>query len=136
LNLYMLVGPQVAFAALVVVTMAAAALADRTDSEAIAVVSVCGGFAQRFLVGGRGDQQVSLFSYVALLIAATMYLAHRRRWRWLNVASLALTIVTVAAWGNSYYTDAKYLRTELFLTLYCAMFIDVLRRAWSGASAA
>jgi uncharacterized membrane protein len=131
LNLYALVNPQVAFAALVVVTIAAAVLADRTNSEAIALVSVCGGFVTPFLVGGRGDQQVSLFSYIALLIGATMYLAHRRKWRWLNVASLALTIVTVAAWADTYYTDTKYLRTELFLTLYCAMFIDVLRRSWS-----
>jgi uncharacterized membrane protein len=134
LNLYGLVGPEVAFTALVVVTAAAAALADRTDSQAIALMAVCGGFATPFLVGGRGDQQITLFSYIALLIGATMYLAHRRRWRWLNIASLALTIATVAAWGDSYYTDAKYLRTELFLTLYCAMFIDVLRRAWSGVA--
>ena len=74
------------------------------------------------------------FSYTALLIGATMYLAHRRKWQWLNVVSLALTIVTVAAWGDSYYTDAKYLRTELFLTLYCAMFIDMLRRSWVVAA--
>jgi len=131
LNLYALVGPEVAFTGLVVITVAAAVLADRTDSQAIALMAVGGGFATPFLVGGRGDQQVTLFSYIALLIGATMYLAHRRRWRWLNVASLALTIVTVAAWGDSYYTDAKYLRTQLFLTLYCVMFNDVLRRSWS-----
>jgi len=132
LNLYALVAPEVAFAGLVVITVAAAVLADRTDSQAIALMALCGGFTTPFLVGGRGDQQVTLFSYIALLIGATMYLAHRRRWPWLNVASLAFTIVTVAAWGDSYYTDAKYLRTQLFLTLYCLMFIDVLRRSWSG----
>ena len=131
LNLYALLGPQVAFAALVIVTSAAAVLADRTDSQAIALMAVIGGFATPFLVGGNTDQQVSLFSYVALLIGATMYLAHRRRWRWLNIASLVLTIVTVVAWADTYYTSAKYLRTELFLTLYCAMFVDVLRRSWS-----
>ncbi len=87
LNLYALFGPQAAFALLVAVTMAAAALADRTDSQAIALVAVCGGFATPFLVGGETDQQVQLFSYVALLIAATMYLAHRRRWRWLKTRS-------------------------------------------------
>ena len=133
LNLYSLFGPQAAFALLLAVTMAAAALADRTDSQAIALVAVCGGFATPFLVGGETDQQVQLFSYIALLIAATMYLAHRRRWRWLNVASLALTLITVGAWALAYYSDAKYLRTELFLTLYCAMFIDILRRSWSTA---
>ena len=136
LNLYALVGPQLAFTALIAVTVAAAVLADRTDSQAIALMAVCGGFATPFLVGGREDQQVTLFSYIALLIGATMYLAHRRRWRGLNVASLALTVVTVAAWGDSYYTDAKYLRTELFLTLYCAMFVDVLRRSWGGVAPA
>jgi len=134
LNLYALYGPQVAFGLLVAVTIAAAALADRTGSQAIAVVAVCGGFATPFLVGGRGDQQVRLFSYVALLIASTMYLAHRRQWRWLNVVSLALTMLTVAAWADTYYTDAKYLRTELFLTLYCAMFIDIIRRSWSRSA--
>jgi uncharacterized membrane protein len=133
LNLYALFGPQAAFGLLVAVTVAAAALADGTDSQAIALMAVCGGFATPFLVGGTTDQQVTLFSYVALLIAATTYLAHRRRWRWLNVASLALTIITVAAWAATYYTDAKYVRTELFLTLYCAMFVDILRRSWSTA---
>jgi uncharacterized membrane protein len=131
LNLYGLFDAQVVFGALVLVTITAAVLADRTDSQAIALMAVCGGFATPFLVGGKTDQQISLFSYTALLIGATMYLAHRRRWRWLNVASLTLTVVTVAAWGDTYYTDAKYLRTELFLTLYCAMFVDVLRRSWS-----
>jgi len=131
LNLYALFGPQAAFALLVTVTIAAAALADRSDSQAIALMAVCGGFATPFLVGGTTDQQVTLFSYVALLIAATTYLAHRRRWRWLNVASLALTMITVAAWAAAYYTDAKYVRTELFLTLFCAMFVDILRRSWS-----
>lgn len=134
LNLYALYGPETAFGMLAAVTIAAAALADRTDSQAIALVAVCGGFATPFLVGGRGDQQIRLFSYVALLIASTMYLAHRRRWRWLNVVSLGLTMLTVAAWAAEYYTDAKYLRTEMFLTLYCAMFVDILRRSWTKAS--
>jgi len=135
-NLYSLVGPQIAFGLLVAVTVAAAALADRTGSQAIAIVAVCGGFATPFLVGAGGDQQVRLFSYVALLIAATMYLAHRRSWRWLNVVSLALTIVVVLSWAEVYYFDDKYLRTELFLTLYGAMFVDILRRSWTTSGRA
>ena len=135
-NLYSLFGPQIAFGLLVAVTVAAAGLADRTGAQAIAIVAVCGGFAAPFLVGGGGDQQGRLFSYVALLIAATMYLAHRRSWRWLNVISLALTIVVVLSWANVYYFDDKYLRTELFLTLYCAMFVDILRRWWKTGGTA
>jgi uncharacterized membrane protein len=130
LNLYYLFEPELAFSLLVVITAAAALLADRTDSLGLALMAVCGGFATPFLVGGTRDQQVTLFTYVSLLVAATMYLAYRRTWPWLNVASLVLTGVTVLVWADRFYTADKYLRTELFLTVYCAMFIDILRKAW------
>jgi hypothetical protein len=54
-------------------------------------------------------------------------LAHRRGWPWLNLASFALSVATVAAWAATYYEEQKYLHTELFLTLYCAMFVGILR---------
>src|SRR6185503_19652642 len=79
-------------------------------------------------------QQRTLFSYVALLVAATMYLAHRRNWPWLNAASLALTVITVLVWAEAYYTPDKYLRTELFLTAYCGMFVAMLQRTWRSDS--
>ncbi len=133
LNLYDLFGPELAFSLLVVITAAAAVLADRTDSLGLALMAVCGGFATPFLVGGDSDQQVTLFTYVSLLVAATMYLAYRRTWPWLNVASLLLTGVTVLVWADRFYTADKYLRTELFLTVYCAMFMDILRKAWHSS---
>jgi uncharacterized membrane protein len=133
LNLYYLFEPALAFSLLVVITAAAAVLADRTDSLGLALMAVCGGFATPFLVGGTRDQQITLFTYVSLLVAATMYLAYRRTWPWLNVASLVLTGVTVLAWADRFYTPDKYLRTELFLTVYCAMFIDILRKAWHSS---
>jgi uncharacterized membrane protein len=130
LNLYFLFGPTLAFTLLVVITAAVAWVADRSNSMALGFMAVCGGFATPFLVGGSTDQQLTLFSYVALLVAATMYLAHRRNWPWLNAASLAFTVITVLAWADAYYTPHKYLRTELFLTAYCAMFVAMLRRTW------
>jgi uncharacterized membrane protein len=127
LNLYFLFGQQVAFALLVIITAGGAVLADRTNSLALAAMAVCGGFATPFLVGGDRDAQITLFAYVALLVAATTYLAHRRAWPWLNVVSLVLTAITVVSWAATFYTTAKYLRTELFLTLYCAMFLGIFR---------
>src|ERR1044071_6062012 len=53
-NLYSLVGPQIAFGLLVAVTVAAAALADRTGAQAIAIVAVCGGVGPPLFVGGGG----------------------------------------------------------------------------------
>ena len=130
LNLYFVFGPTLAFTLLVVITAAVAWVADRTGSMALGFMAVCGGFATPFLVGGNTDRQVTLFSYVGLLVAATMYLAHRRNWPWLNAVSLAFTVITVLAWADAYYTPDKYLRTELFLTAYCGMFVAMLRRTW------
>ncbi|HEX5110791.1 MAG TPA: DUF2339 domain-containing protein [Vicinamibacterales bacterium] len=126
---YELIGALPTFAFLAAIAAATAALADREASLPLALMAVCGGFATPFLVGGGEDAQVALFSYDALLIAATTYLAFRQRWPWLNLASLSFTVVTVAAWAGQYYTDTgfQFLRTELFLTLYCGMFVAILR---------
>ena len=95
----------------------------------MAVMAIGGGFLTPFLVGGTTDAQVTLFSYVILLVLGTLYLARRREWPWLNVFSYALTIVTVAAWADAYYARSKYLRTELFLTIFCALFLLALVHA-------
>lgn len=136
LNLYFLFGPQLAFTLLVVITAAVAWVADRTNALGLGFMAVCGGFATPFLIGGSTDQQMTLFSYVGLLVAATMYLAHQRSWPWLNAASFVLTTLTVLVWADAYYTPDKYLRSELFLTAYCAMFVAMLRRAWQSGGAA
>jgi len=127
LNRYFLLEPAAAFTLFLLITTATAVLADRTNALGLAAMSVCGGFATPFLVGGPHDAQVLLFSYVALLVAVTWYLARRRAWPWLDVVSLLLTILTCAAWFERFYTRSRYLTTELFLTLYCAMFVAMLR---------
>jgi len=127
-SFYGLIGSGTAAAAFIAITGAAAVLADRQKAQAMAIMAVGGGFLTPFLVGGAADAQITLFSYVALLIAGTMALAHHRNWPLLNVVSYGLTILTVAAWADVHYTPAKYLRTELFLTLYCVMFLIVLRQ--------
>ena len=126
---YGLIGSGVAFALLTTVTAGAALLAARQDSQPMAVMAIGGGFLTPFLVGGTTDAQLTLFSYVILLVLGTLYLARRRAWPWLNVFSYALTIVTVAAWADAYYARSKYLRTELFLTIFCALFLLALVHA-------
>jgi uncharacterized membrane protein len=126
---YGLIGSGAAFALLTMVTAGAALLAGRQDSQPMAVMAIGGGFLTPFLVGGTTDAQVTLFSYVVLLVLGTLYLARRRAWPWLNVFSYMLTIVTVAAWADAYYARSKYLRTELFLSIFCALFLIALVHA-------
>ena len=131
---YQLVGRGTAFAALCAVTALAAWLADRYRSQGLAVMAVGGGFVTPFLVPSDRDAQIALFTYDGVLIAGTMFLAHRRVWPLLNVISYVLTWMTVAAWASSYYTRSKYLVTEAYLTIYCAMFLYILFRI-RGATA-
>jgi uncharacterized membrane protein len=126
---YELIGSAPAFALLTAVTACTALLADRQASQPMAFMATGGGFLTPFLVGGSTDAQVTLFSYVIVLILGTLYLARRREWSLLNVFSYALTIVTIAAWADAFYSRAKYLRTELFLTAFCVLFLIALAHA-------
>ena len=127
LNYYDLIGRAPAFALLVLITAIAAGLADRQSSRGLALTAVSGGFLTPFMVGSETDVQIPLFTFAAILVAGTMYLARRQGWPVLNLVSFLFTGITVASWANRFYTPATYFSTELFLTLFCAMFLYILR---------
>ena len=128
LNFYGLIGPNLAFAGMLLVTLAAAALADHQRSQALAVIAVGGGFLTPFLVGSGENAQLTLFSYDALLVVGTLLLALRHQWLALNALSYALTFMTLTAWAGRHYTADLWLRTLLFLTLFCVLFVIILRK--------
>jgi uncharacterized membrane protein len=124
---YGLIGQTPAFVLLVAITAGAAWLADRQKALGLAVMAVGGGFVTPFLVGSGQDAQITLFSYDALLVCGTLFLASRHDWPVLNALSFLLTWLTIAAWAAEYYSDAKWRRTEAFLTLFCIQFLAILR---------
>ena len=129
-NYYRLIDRPVAFVLLVAISAAAAFLADRQNSQGLAIFAVGGGFVTPFLLPGNTDAQVVLFTYDAILVAGTVYLAQRRAWPFLHVLSYLLTLITIAAWAERFYVPSRYphyLRTELFFTLFCVMFVAI---AW------
>lgn len=139
-SFYGLIGQLPAFALLVLVTAGAAVLADRQRAAGLAVMAVGGGFLTPFLVGSGTDAQLTLFTYDALLVVGTLYLANRQDWPALNALAYGFTVLTIGAWASEYYTPAKWLRTELFLTLFCVLFLLILRvqlahRGWRSATA-
>jgi uncharacterized membrane protein len=127
LNFYALVTPTTAFAAMIATTIAAAAVAHRQRSQPLASIAVGGGFLTPALVGGNHDAQLTLFSYDALLVMGTLALSLYHRWLGLNALSYAGTLITVLAWTSRYYDDDLWLRTLLFLTLFCVCFLLILR---------
>jgi uncharacterized membrane protein len=126
---YHLIDRGPAFAVMIGVTAFGAWLADRHDSQGLAVLAVSGGFMTPFLLRGNADQQVALFTYVAVMVGGAVYLSRRRAWPLLNVLSYLFTLLTVAGRADRFYTPDKYIATELFLTLFCAMFVAI---AWIG----
>ena len=126
LNYDDLIGRTPAFVLMILITAVAAGLADRQSSLGLALTAVSGGFLTPFMVG-ETNAQFLLFGYAAILFAGTMYLARRRGWPILNLVSFLFTWITVASWAARFYTSAQYLSTELFLTLFCAMFLYILR---------
>ena len=124
-NYYALLGSTAAFALMVLITGAAATLADREGSQGLALMAVGGGFLTPFLVSSGRDAQVTLFTYDAVLVGGTMLLARRRNWPALNAVSFALTVATLAVWADAYYRADRWLTTFAFLTLFVAMFVYI-----------
>jgi uncharacterized membrane protein len=135
-NYYHLIGQAAAFIVMVGITGMVAWLADHLDSQGLALFAVGGGFGTPFLLPGTTDAQVALFGYDTILIAGTMVLSQRRSWPGLNIVSYVFTLLTVAFWADAFYTSQKYLRTELFITLFCAMFLYVHQQTRRAAGPA
>jgi uncharacterized membrane protein len=127
LNFYAMIDRGSAFALMIVITVAAAVLADRQRAQSLAFIAVGGGLLTPALVGGDENAQLTLFSYVALLVLGTMVLSFRHQWLALNVLTYIGTFVTVVAWAGRFYTGDQWLRTLLFLTLFLTMFLIILR---------
>jgi uncharacterized membrane protein len=136
-NFYALVGSTVAFGFMIAITAVGAVLADREQSQGLALMAVGGGFFTPFLVSTGRDAQVALFGYDAVLVGGTMVLARRRNWPALNALSFYLTLFTLGAWAARFYRPEKWLTTYAFLTGFVAMFVYIRHesRRWGTALA-
>ena len=134
LNFYYLIDRGVAFAAMMLVTVGAAIVADRQRAQALAAIAVAGGFLTPALVGGDENAQLTLFTYVEILVIGTMLLSLRHQWPALNAISYIGTFLTVAAWAGRFYSDVLWLRTWLFLTLFLVAFLIILSETRRGAT--
>jgi uncharacterized membrane protein len=120
-QLYSLIASSVAFAAMLVVTASTAVLAVVQDAEILAAFALTGGFTTPLLLSTGQNREVALFSYVAILDAATLVLVARKPWRRLLLLSYAATLLLYIAWYSTYYR-----RSELEVTLGFASFFFVM----------
>lgn len=127
LSFYGLIDRGTALVSMAGITIGAAAAADRQRAQSLAFIAVAGGLLTPALVGGSRNAQLTLFTYDALLVGGTLVLSLRHRWLALNAVSYLGTLITIAAWAAAHYTTDQWFRTLLFLTLFCVLFVVMLR---------
>lgn len=121
-QVYHLLGSGTAFAMMLVVTAATAAIALAEDAQILAAFALAGGFCTPLLLSTGQNRELALFSYVAILDIATLFLVTFRPWRRLLVMSYAGTILLYIAWYSSFYTRPQLSLTLGFATFFFAIF--------------
>lgn len=121
-RLYNLFPQTLVFGAMALITIAAALLAARYNALLIAVLGLIGGFLTPILLSTGVDNEVGLFSYIALLDAGVLALAFTKQWRSLNYMAFAATGLMFLAWMGEWYDASKLWPTIFFLTLFFMIF--------------
>ena len=119
---YRLFEHSTAFAGMIVVTAAMIVVAVGRDSQRVALLALAGGFLTPLLVSTGKDEQLVLFSYLAVLAAGLLLLARARDWYLLAPVSFFATQVFFWGWYETFYRPEKLLRTSLFATLFFLIF--------------
>lgn len=117
-DFYELIPQWAAFTGMVLVTAALAGLATGRGSQRLAALALGAGLTAPGLLSTGTDQQVTLFTYLAILVGCFLVLAWRRGWRWLAPIALAGVVFYFVGWYDRFYTDEKLVRTALFATLF------------------
>lgn len=91
-EMYALISPLVAFALLVMVTMAALGLSLRRGPPT-AIMGLIGGFATPYLADTGSGNVTALLVYLGLLMAGLFALALHRGWLWLALAATGGSVV-------------------------------------------
>ena len=121
-HVYSLIPSEVAFAMMLVVTAATAAMAWSQDAQILAAFALAGGFSTPLLLSTGQNREIALFSYVAILDLATLVLVTFKPWRRLLVMSYAGTLLLYIGWYSEFYNRPQLGLTLTFATLFFAIF--------------
>ncbi len=133
-NFYQLISQPTAFVLMAAVTTTAVLLSVRLNALPVAFLGLVGGFLTPVLLSTGVDNQIGLFTYIALLDAGVLALAYFKRWRSLDFASFAGTVLMTMGWAAKFYEPGKVWITLFFLSVFfmlyslLAIFHNVLHR--------
>jgi uncharacterized membrane protein len=121
-QVYSLIPSGVAFVMMLAVTSATAAMALAQDAQLLAAFALTGAFTTPLLLSTGQNRELALFSYVALLDLATLFLVVFKPWRRLLVMSYAGTLLLYIGWYSTFYSRGQLALTLAFATLFFAIF--------------
>ena len=121
-QVYALIPSPVAFLAMVIVTASTAMLAIKQDAEILAAIALAGGFTTPLLLSTGQNREVELFSYVALLCAASVVLVSVKPWRRLLILSYVGMLGLYVGWYSEFYRRPEFAVTLFFATIFFAIF--------------
>jgi uncharacterized membrane protein len=105
--LYHLIPSSLASAGMIVVTTTGMVLATRYSAYSLVAITLLGGFLTPVMLSTGQNQPLTLFGYILLLDAGTLFLASFKRWPLLAIASLLGTAIIYISWHSQFYTDTQ-----------------------------
>jgi len=124
-QVYHLIPAEVAFGAMLLVTVFTVILALTQDAEILAAFAIIGGFSTPVLLSTGTNAEVFLFSYVGLLDLGMLALVVFKPWRRLLWGSFVGTQILYLAWYYTYYRSIDRGITVAFTLFFAAIFATV-----------
>lgn len=121
-NFYHLISQPTAFVLMALVTTTAVLLSVRLNALPVALLGLIGGFMTPLLLSTGVDNEVGLFTYIALLDAGVLAVAYFKRWRSLDFASFVGTVAIVLGWAIKFYEPEKVWITLFFLSVFFLLY--------------
>src|SRR3984957_8947425 len=128
---YAIFSQSMAFALMIVVTVATFAIAVGRNSERVALLAQIGGLITPLLVSTGENHEVALFTYLAILGAAVLGLAWVRVWHWLLPVQFAATLFFFWGWYDEFYNQTELGVTVLYASIFFVLFAVIpVVRSW------
>lgn len=119
---YKLIDTMPAYAFMILVTATAVVFSIKYNSVSISTIALIGGFLTPLLLSTGIDNQIGLFTYIALLDIGILVLSYYREWNILRYLSFLGTYFIFALWAGKYYSCNKVMLTEIFLAVFFIVF--------------
>jgi uncharacterized membrane protein len=125
---YHLLGQDIAFVLMLIVTAFSVLLSLLYDREELAIIALVGGFVTPFLVSNGSGDYIVLFTYLLILNTGLLLIAYYKAWRLLNGLAFGFTVALFGSWlialpegtGRSVYSGGAGFATAFYGLFFVA----------------